>query len=244
MNHSRYQGPLAANGSAICLAGLDWPQLWACVQGPLRAEGYSTGTIKTYRHVLRSFSRWFYSTPERVTARAVKAYILALTDRHCSWSWTSTNISVLRAVFDHLGGMSVCATLVTPKRPQHLPHTIGRPDILRILAAADTPRDQLLLGLLYGCGLKVAEACSLKWADVDAAKGELRVGTGRTARTVAIPSRLLPLLARGVAICDAADHVFRGNRAGVHLSPRMAEYVLRKAAKVAGIGQPVCCMTL
>ena len=151
---------------------------------------------------------------------------------------------MLRTVFDHLAGMSVCASLVTPKRPQHLPHIIGRPDVLRILAAADTPRDQLLLGLLYGCGLKVAEVCALKWADIDTVNGQLRVGTDRTARSVSIPSRLLPLLARGVAICAATDHVFRGNRAGAHLSPRMAEYVLRKAAKLAGIETPVCCMTL
>ncbi len=78
------------------------------------------------------------------------------------------NIPVLRSVFDKLGGLSIACHFVTPKRPLPLPEILSSNEVRRVLAAAPSTRNQLLLGLLYGCGLKVSEACRLKWADVDA----------------------------------------------------------------------------
>jgi site-specific recombinase XerD len=221
-----------------------WPELWGQVQGSLRQQGYSIGTRKIYRHVLRSFSRSFHSTPDRVTAHAVRTHIFKLTDQHCSWSWTSTNISVLRAVFDHMGGMSTCNNLVTPKRPKTLPVILSRDEVLRLLSAADTARDQMLMGLLYGSGLKIGEACALKWSDVDCRQMELQIRNAQRTRRVPFASQLMPLLQKGCEICPPDDYIFRGNNVSTHLSTRMAEYVLRRAAAEAKIEKPVCAMVL
>jgi integrase/recombinase XerD len=51
---------------------------------------------------------------------------------------------------------------VTPKRSFHLPEVLSGEEARALLAAAPTTRDQLLLGLLYGCGLKVGELCRLR----------------------------------------------------------------------------------
>jgi hypothetical protein len=37
------------------LAQADWPEFWAKASGQLRALGLQTGTLRVYRHVLRSF---------------------------------------------------------------------------------------------------------------------------------------------------------------------------------------------
>ncbi|MBM4143371.1 MAG: hypothetical protein FJ225_07255 [Lentisphaerae bacterium] len=36
----------------------------------------------------------------------------------------------------------------------------------RLVQAAESVRDRLLIGLLYGCGLKVGELCRLRWMDM------------------------------------------------------------------------------
>jgi site-specific recombinase XerC len=54
-------------------------------------------------------------------------------------------ISVLRTVFDKLGGRNLVTDLRTPKRPQRLPEVLDRDTVHRVLAAAQTTRDQLLL---------------------------------------------------------------------------------------------------
>ena len=44
-----------------------------------------------------------------------------------------------------------------------------------ILAQPSILRDQLLLGLLHGCGLKIGEACRLCWEQVDIERKLLQV---------------------------------------------------------------------
>ena len=236
--------PMDAQCAAISARGLAWPEFRDRVESCLNEQGYSAGTMRIYRHVLRSFGKWFYSTPERVTARAVKAYVWKLTEHERSWSWTSINISALRVMFDRLCGYETCKDLVTPKRPNSLPSYLNRDEIWRLLSSADTARDQLILGLLYGCGLKVGDLCALRWSDVDCAAREIRIGADDEARRVAYSSQLAPLLEKGRAICRADEYIFQGARAGTHLSVRMVEYVLRRAATLAAIEKPVCGMTL
>lgn len=246
-NHGKWRRDrLAATPAAIALGPrpIAWPDFWRLVQSRLRQESYSPASMRLYRHVLRKFSRWFYSTPDRVTAGAVRSYIYMLTARHSSWAWTSVNISALRLAFDRVCGLSVCGGLVTPKRPRRLPECLSRDEVWRLLAAADTARDQLLLGLMYGCGLKVGELCGLRWSDVDCEGLQLSIRSGAKTRLVALPSMLAPILEKGRSICPPEEYIFRGAVSGTHLSTRMAEYVLRRAAAAAKMDKPVCGMTL
>ena len=92
------------------------------------------------------------------------------------------NISVLRTVFDKLGGQELMEGIRTPKRGWQLPVILSESEVAQVLGAAPTLRDQLLLGLMYGCLLKVGEACSLRWGDFDVAAGAVRVRGVRGAR--------------------------------------------------------------
>ncbi len=234
-----YAGP-----APLGLEGMDWPGFLERSRKALLDLGYSDGSSRVYRHILRSFGKWFYSTPGRVSARAVHAYICSVDRQNGSWSWTASNITALRLFFDKLCGLSVCQNMTTPKRPKRLPTILNRQEILRLISAADTARDQLLLGLLYGSGLKVGELCSLRWADVDIDADELSIGNGANARRVPFACQLKPLLARGRELCSPQDYIFRGSSSGSRLSTRMAGNVLRKAVLRARIDKPVCAMTL
>ena len=67
-----------------------------------------------------------------------------------------------------------------------------------MLDAAETLRDRLLLGLLYGCGLKPGEACGLKWRDLDPEQKTVRVihAPTRQNRTLRLPDELVPILSQ------------------------------------------------
>ncbi|MCE9616021.1 MAG: tyrosine-type recombinase/integrase [Lentisphaerae bacterium] len=235
---------------------IDWPGFWGLVQRELRQAGFQPSTLVVYRQVLRSLRHHLElqygeasarSQPGALTAAAAHDYLSAMNDRHASWSWVSVNISVLRTAFDKLGGLQTTARLRTPKRPQHLGEVVSGPDVARMLAVSPTARDRLLIGLLYGCGLKVSEACRLRWADVDVANQCLAVhyAGGTRQRKVELPEALLPVLEAGRARCEPDTYVFAGDR-GPHvpLSARMAQRVIRRAAREAGLEKPVCCMTM
>jgi integrase/recombinase XerD len=104
------------------------------------------------------------------------------------------SIAVLRTAFDKLGGLSTTAHMDTPKRPLRLAELVSGDEVGRMIQVLPTIRDRLLVGFLYGCGLKAGEVCRLRWADVDAAGRGLTVhfaGDTRQ-RRVDLPNALLP----------------------------------------------------
>jgi integrase/recombinase XerD len=245
ITHSIYSG-----SSAPCVVSnalpASWPELWTLIRKGLIQAGYARSTLLMYRQVLRNFSRFAYTGPAGINGKTVNAYLGRLTDKHSSWSWLAANITVLRTVFDKFGGRSVTKTLVTPRRPYRLPETLSPAQIGNIISAATTLRDQLLLGLVYGCGLKVGEVCSLRWRDIDTDKLEVVVSSrrGRLQRRVPFAPELLPILNEGKKRCPPDACIFRGMREGSHLSTKMASLLFRRAVATAGVEGATCLMTL
>lgn len=96
-----------------------------------------------------------------------------------------------------------------PKVPQRLPHHLSVDEanaLLKSLALgfeqAETAHardqaelDQLLILLLYGGGLRVSEACNLRWSECDLEARVLRIqGKGGKERLVALPERAVSAL--------------------------------------------------
>ncbi len=225
-------------------ATTDWATFWKDISAAMTQRGYGDTSQALYRSVLRNVYRYARRPPGQVDAPLVEDYIAQLAENHSTWHWTGMTISVLRTVFDKLCGQSVTRRLVTPKRSFPLPEILSRPEILDLLAAASTPRDQLLLGLLYGCGLKPGELTRLTWTDIDPNAGILRVISANDVRELEIPPDLLPILNYGKARCPANDYIFQGRYAGTPLSSRMIELVVRSARKAAKILKPVSAMSL
>jgi integrase/recombinase XerC len=100
-------------------------------------------------------------------------------------------------------------------------------------------RDVALFTLLYGCGLRIAEALGLNVADAPAAGRPLRVlGKGGKERIVPV----LPAVAEAVALWlrvhpgagDPAAPLFVGKR-GLRLDPAVAQRSLRLFRRLAGL---------
>ena len=250
--HSPYSGlPRPADCRSdrlvpLCRRSLDWSALWDLAHHHLRRRGYDLPVRKFYRSVLRRFAADADCAPAEVTHQDVCAYLHRLCDEHMSWNSVGMAISVLRNVLDKMGGLRVTSGLQTPKRPFHLPTILSRSEVRELLGAADTTRDQLLMGLMYGCGLKVAEACALTWADVDLNRQQLRVrfGRGTRQRFLPLPEELLGVLRLGVARCAPDAPIFPGRREGTHLSVRAAALIVRRAWRATEIPKLVSCMVL
>jgi integrase len=242
----QWRAPDCRHDQAIALtATLDWPEFWQRVSFELLRHDYLRNTRAQYRAVLRGFYRYARRQPADTDESLIHRYVASLAEANYSWSWLGMNISILRNVFDKLAGGSIVQRFITPKRPFPLPEILSGDEIRQVLAAAPSTRDQLLLGLLYGCGLKVGELCRLRWQDVDLAAQRLVVHYGHhRERRLEIPPDLLPVLGMGTQRCSPRDYIFQGRIERRHLSPRMIELIVRKARHAAGILKPVTAMTL
>jgi integrase/recombinase XerC/integrase/recombinase XerD len=95
-------------------------------------------------------------------------------------------------------------------------------------------RQRLLFFLLYGCGLRVSEACSLKWSDLSRSRGALRIlGKGQRERWAIVPKPTLGVLEQYYREEDS--HVF-GKKA---LSTRTAYEDIRNLGRKAGLYKPI-----
>ena len=105
----------------------------------------------------------------------------------------------------------------------------------KLLAAATTTRDDALLWLMAGCGLRVSEVASLKVEHLDGAGGYLHVtdGKGGKQRTSILPRPVLEALEAHLNGRNDG-YVFLGRDSG-HISTRQVQRLLDYAAEKAGL---------
>jgi len=223
-----------------------WSEFWYDAHRALQACGYTTSTLLFYRHIVRVFSRYVNRPPSEIGSHDIRKYLLSLTGKDYTWHWTGMNISVLRVLFYKLFDMNVLENQKGPRRKRTLPDHLSRDSISRILGAANTLRDQLIIALLYGCGLKVGELQKLRWQDVDTDNGILSVAShwNHDIRKLPLPKAVLPILREGKDRCPSDHLVFPGARENRPLSARAIQFIVRNCAQIASQGNHVTPLTL
>lgn len=147
--------------------------------------------------------------------------------------------------------------LESPKRPEHLPEVLSLNEVDRLekaidLAAAEGQRDRAIIELLYSCGLRVTELCTLRLSDLFLDEGFIRVlGKGSKQRLIPISERAIHELELWFADrCHIEvkpgeeDFVFVSHRRGKHLSRITVFHNLQVYAERAGITKTISPHTL
>ncbi|MCK6549220.1 tyrosine-type recombinase/integrase [Myxococcota bacterium] len=213
----------------------------------LKIRFYARRTMHAYGRIIVSFLRWLNDGPAAATREHVRDYLELLVDGGASSAWVSVNLSALRTTFDKMSGRSITLGLETPRRPNKLPTVLSPGEIVRLLKAAPTLRDKLLLGLMYATGARVSEVTSLRWGDVDFDRSQIwiRGGKGRKDRVVALPESYRPLLGT-LAEDEVPEHYLfpTATDACRHVSPRTAHRVMERAVKLAQIEKNATCHSL
>jgi len=136
-----------------------------------------------------------------------------------------------------------------PKVVPGAPRPVTEDQALGLLAeAGDDPdrapwesaRDAAVLALLYGCGLRISEALSLKGSDIPLGASLRIVGKGSKARVVPVLPQVSDAVAAYVALVPyavgAADSLFRAKRGGP-LSPRRVQELMAKLRGQLGLSE-------
>jgi len=99
-------------------------------------------------------------------------------------------------------------------------------------------RDAAVLGLLYGSGLRISEALSLKRKDFSASDAITVTGKGNKTRMVPLLPQVAKLIADYIALCplDLADDgaLFVGSRGGP-LNPRIVQLAMARLRGTLGL---------
>jgi integrase/recombinase XerC len=187
----------------------------------------------------------------RLRAADFRAYLARRAGEDLAASSRARVMSVLRGFFRFLDRRGLVhnpalATVRSPKLPASVPKPLSEIDAASVLASVDderpwiAKRDVAVLTLLYGCGLRIAEALSLRRDEAPSPGGTLRItGKGNKQRLVPILPVVAAAIADYLASCPhrlgADDPLFVGARGGP-LNPRLVQG--RMAQLRAALGLP------
>lgn len=139
-----------------------------------------------------------------------------------------------------------------PLRPKHLPDVLTDEDITKLqqtfdLSLPDQYRNNVIVEVLYGCGLRVSELVNLKLSNIYEQEQALLVtGKGNKQRWVPINPHALSMLLTYIHNVRSHLDVKSGeekyvflNRRGTHLSRNYVFMFLQQAVEQAGIQKHV-----
>ena len=206
---------------------------------------YSPHTIDAYARDLSFFTE-FFETPlslkklSRLDVKDFRAYISRRAAKHLSKSSLAREISTLRSFFRWLDKNDIVKNTAidvinSPRQDKILPRPV--PAVLSNLTLTLTAL--AIFTLLYGCGLRVSEALSLNFGDIEPNTQLLRItGKGNKTRLVPILSEVIDTITAYINECpynfNQGDALFLGTR-GERLSPRIIQRQMQKIRAYLGL---------
>jgi integron integrase len=151
----------------------------------IRSRHYSPRTEKTYWYWVRYFI-FFHGKrhPGEMGAPEVTAFLSWLaTGRNVAAATQNQALSALLFLYRAVLGVELpwLGDLVRAQRPVRLPTVLSEAEVRRLLACVQGSA-RLMVGLLYGAGLRQIECLSLRVKDIDFAYRQIVVRDGKGAR--------------------------------------------------------------
>lgn len=224
-------------------------------------RGRAPATLAAYRRDLRAYHRWLIAhglTLATVQASDLAAWMAEQRAEGLAPSTVARRVVAARSLHrflaaEGLADVDPTVDVAPPPVPDGLPKALREDEVTALLDAVvgDDPvarRDRVILEVLYGTGLRIAELVALSLSDVDLESGLLRafgkgskervVPLGRHARTALVawlgPGGRPELEPERWARRGDADALLLNQRGG-RLSRQGAWGVVRRHGRAAGL---------
>lgn len=206
------------------------PRLLDQVRERVRYMHYSLRTEQAYVHWVRAYVRFHgLRHPAEMGQTEVEAFLSWLSNaRGVSASTHRQALSALLFLYRQVLGQQLpwMSAIERPQRKPRLPVVMSSAEVSAVLQAM-TGVHQLFAALLYGTGMRMAEAQQLRTKDVDFAHRTIvvRGGKGDKDRAVMLPGALIaPLRAQ----LEAAHAVWQADVASGQAGVQMPDALERK----------------
>ena len=238
---------------------MDWNETIENFSNFLKFErNFSDNTLDAYIRDIKKFSLYAEknlenSKPKAITYEDLQEYLILQSKQKISERTQARWISSIKSFFKYLLEEEIRddnpATLLEgPKLGLYLPDTLSVEDVERItkninLSTDLGVRNQCMVEVLYGCGLRVSELIELKISDINFKEGFLKVeGKGQKVRYVPLAkytSHLIKNYIENVRINNKINKKYEENlflnSRGSSMSRVIVFIIIKELADKAGI---------
>ena len=209
----------------------------------LALAAYSKGTQQAYLSTVTALAARFERPVAEIGRDELRVYCDELRARGQAASTRKMQLAALVFLFRKtLGRPNDVSFVCWPKQHSPLPEVLTLDDVHALLRALTHRRYQAIAMVLYGAGLRLAEALALTVADIDGARGVLRVrhGKGDRAREAKLSPTLYAWLRNyWAAERPAPPYLFASPRTGRPPTQESVRRALELAGEQAGIKKRV-----
>jgi len=238
------------------VAGFD--ELLSRFERTISVLGRSQSTFNCYSRHIATMALHFGCLPTELDPEQVQDYLYMLQQRSKTPSQTYFKHTVygLRFLLKSEGLPYEFLHLPSIRQEKKLPVVLSKQEVWRLMAAPQLLKHKMLLGLLYGCGLRCLEARSVRLKDLDFDRHMLHIvqSKGKKDRYVPLSKHLVRGLQRYISAEQPEVYLFNGQPSGhqgraggdfdSRYSQRGVNWVVKSAAKVAGIQKDISAHTL
>ena len=164
----------------------------------LSVRHYSEHTKQSYKKWVADFLRIYQAKADSMGEREINEYLknLAL-QKHVSASTQNQALASLLFYFRYIKNTPVLelGSVIHAKKKERVPVVFSREEVTKVIECMNGTK-KLIAKLLYGTGMRLNEALSLRILDLDFDRNEIiiRHGKGDKDRHVMIPQKLVPEL--------------------------------------------------
>jgi site-specific recombinase XerD len=242
--------------ATACSEVTGFSQLMEKFRQNLSILGKSESTFKNYSMHVSSMALHFNQLPTTLDEDQINDYLYLMQQRHHtpSDSYFKHTVYGLRAIFKMEGIKASHITLPSIKKTKKLPVVLSKEEMKVLLKVPELLKHRILIGLLYGCGLRCFEARNVMLRDLDYDRKMLHVrnGKGKKDRYVPLSDHLIRGLRTYILAEKPEVYLFNGQPMedgsggdfDRRYSQRGVQWAVKTAAKNAGISKEVSVHTL
>lgn len=131
----------------------------------------------------------------------------------------------------------VVPSLIYPRKSAKLPAVMSAEEMKALINGVTNVKHRTIIMLLYSTGMRLAEICALKIADIDSKNMRIKVvqGKGAKDRFTLLSEQVLLVLRAYYIIYKPKEYLFNGYKPGKALSLRMVQHLVQKALLQMGL---------
>ena len=205
----------------------------------------TNNTLYNYQKDLKQFMDFIGNKSlQEVTPKDIKLYIMNLVSvDQVSAATQNRKIATLRTFFgkfmvrENLIEVSPTALIDSAEVPESIPEPVELSDIEKMVEAASSFRDKLLLELLYATGARRFELAKMKFSDINLASKQVKiVGKKNKTRFVPLHGIVIEMLMHWKKE-NTNDYIFPGRDGKSPLSTRSVNHIVNSIKEKAGLGE-------
>jgi integrase/recombinase XerD len=206
----------------------------------LVSQRYSSRTIATYVHAIRTFLGYFRNTPpEDITNENLVEFNYGhIIKNKYSWAYQNQVINSVKLFYSRILKKSLdISQIQRPRRGIKLPDIFSREEVQQLLKSLKNIKHKAMISLIYACGLRRGELINLKVGAIESNRKLLIIkgAKGNKDRVVPLPESMIDMLRSYYRIYKPELWLFEGQKHGEQYSETSLREVFIHALERAGI---------